>query len=87
LFGSDALGERGKRAEAVGTESTKGLLHTEESGSVADNNLGDNLIPLMALVGGTISVPKISDHTRTNIWVCERFLPVKFKIADKKISC
>ena len=57
--------------------------------------MADQLIPYMAL--GTINdkkesavrVAEITDHARTNIWVVENFLPVKFSIDENEriISC
>jgi RNA 3'-terminal phosphate cyclase (ATP) len=37
----------------------------------------------MALAGGgSFTTRMISMHTKTNIWVTEQFLPVKFKIEE-----
>lgn len=42
--------------------------------------MGDQIIPYLGLVGGKIKVSEITDHLKSNIWVVEKFLPVKFKI-------
>jgi RNA 3'-terminal phosphate cyclase (ATP) len=35
----------------------------------------------MALAdGGSFTVRELTEHTRTNIWLIEQFLPVKFKV-------
>ncbi|RLE39189.1 RNA 3'-phosphate cyclase [Candidatus Woesearchaeota archaeon] len=82
-IGADALGERGKPAEKVGTEAGKRLIEEISSGAPVDKHLADNLIPILALVGGRMKVSEISDHTRTNIYVVEKFLDVKFKIDEE----
>ncbi len=82
LIGADALGERGKPAETVGREAAHKLMETLQTEAAADVHLSDNLIPLLAFVGGTIKTARITDHTRANIYVCERFLDVRFKVND-----
>lgn len=83
ILGSDALGERGKRSEEVGKEAAEKLLKEINSKAPVDLHLADNLIPFLALVGGQIKVSKITNHTLTNIYVCEKFLDNKFDI-DKE---
>jgi len=73
-LGADSLGERGKRAETVGQEAADRLLKEIRSGAAVDSRLADNLIPFIALFGGSIRVSDITSHTRTNILVCEKFL-------------
>jgi RNA 3'-phosphate cyclase len=80
LAGGDALGERGKPAEAVGCEAAQKLRHTLSTEAAVDVHLADNLIPLLALVGGRIRTVGITDHIRANMYVCERFLDVRFKV-------
>jgi RNA 3'-phosphate cyclase len=85
-LGADVLGEKGKRAELVGQEAAQALLTEIESGAPLDPCLCDNLIPFLGLIGGRIKASDISDHTRTNIYVTEQFLPVKFDVSGKVIS-
>ena len=82
-IGADALGEKGKRAEIVGNESAKRLLTEISFEAPVDEYLSDNLIPFLALFGGTMKVAKISKHALTNIYVCENFLGKIFKV-DKE---
>ena len=82
LVGADALGERGKPAEAVGREAAHKLLETLHTEAAVDVHLADNLIPLLAFVGGKIKTARITDHIRANIYVCERFLDVQFKVDE-----
>jgi len=84
FVGADALGERGLRAEKVGAKAAKKLLSVLDSETIVDCHLADNLIPLLALVGGEIKTDKITGHIRSNIYVCEKFLDVKFLINEEK---
>jgi len=82
-LGADALGERGKPAEEVGKEASNKLIEEIESKAPVDSHTADNLIPFLALFGGQIKVSQITNHTKTNIWICEQFLDKKFEI-DKE---
>ncbi len=86
LLGADALGERGKAAELVGASAAHGLIGEIESGAAVDSHLADNLIPWLALAGGRMRISSLTLHTRTNIWVCERFLGKVFALKDNMIS-
>ncbi|MAH33330.1 RNA 3'-phosphate cyclase [archaeon] len=80
----DALGEKGKKAEDVGTEAAKNLVKKIESRAAVDKHLADQLIPFIGLFGGKIKVSEISNHTRTNIYATEKFLGNSFMIDEKR---
>jgi RNA 3'-phosphate cyclase len=82
LAGADALGRKGLRAEEVGAMAARKLLEIVDSGAAMGHHLADNLIPLIAVVGGTIKPDKITGHIRSNIYVCEQFLDVRFHIDE-----
>jgi len=82
LMGADALGERGLRAEKVGAAAAQNLLKILHSHAVINRHLADNLIPLLALVGGSIKTDKITGHIRSNIYVCEQFMDVIFTVDE-----
>jgi RNA 3'-terminal phosphate cyclase (ATP)/RNA 3'-terminal phosphate cyclase (GTP) len=86
VLGSDALGEIRKRAEEVGKEAAEHVVKTILKNSAVDRHAEDQLLPYMALAEGksAINVADITNHTRTNIWVIEKFLPVKFEIDEKE---
>lgn len=83
FLASSALGKKGKPAEVVGREAAKVLLSYLENKTM-DRHLGDQLIPYMALAKGKseIVVSKLTEHLKTNIWVCEKFLDSEFEIED-----
>ena len=87
ILGSDALIEKGKRSEEIGREAAERLMQEISSGAAVDHYLADQLIPFMGLLPGSeILCSKISEHTRTNIYVVEKFLKVKFLITGNKIK-
>ncbi len=74
IIGSDALGERGKKAEEVGKEAAENLLKEIKSLTPADVHLADQLIPFIALFGGEIKPVVETPHVLANRYVCEKFL-------------
>lgn len=79
-LGSDALGEKGVKAEEVGRLASEKLLEYARAEIVVDEHLQDNIIPLLGLFGGKIKTCRISNHTKSNIYVCEKFLNVEYNI-------
>jgi len=86
ILGTDERGEKGKLAERVGRDAAKKLIFEIESQSACDLHLADNLIPWLALLGGSIKTSQITQHTKTNIWVTEKFFGKIFSIEDNLIS-
>ena len=89
ILGSSALGDRQLRAEMVGEDAAKELIATIRADVPCDPHLADQLIPFLALCGGSLRTTELSDHLRSNIYVAEQFLPVKFVIDEemKSVSC
>ena len=83
ILGADALGEQGKSSEAVGEEAASRLAAEIESGACVDSYMCDNLIPLLGLIGGEIKTSGITEHTKTNIYVAEKFLKAKFYVDEE----
>jgi len=79
-IGANALGARGKPAEEVGKEAAEKLLKELNSNAAVDSHLSYQLIPFMALAKGKSEIlcPELSEHTKNNIAVAEKFLGVKF---------
>lgn len=87
ILGGDSLGELGKKAELVGEEAANNLIQDFEHGCI-DRFTSDQLLPYMALAGsGKFLSSKITDHVKTNTFVIEQFLEVKFNIKDKLVEC
>jgi RNA 3'-phosphate cyclase len=86
ILGADILGEKQKKAETVGNECANQLLKEIKSEAPVDSHLADHLIPFLALYGGEIKVAEITEHTKTNIHVCEQFTNTTFKIENNTIT-
>ena len=84
-IGSISLGERGKPAERVGSESVSRLLSQIKLGGPAvDKYSGDQLIPYVSLFGGEIEVSEITNHFLTNIEIVRRFVDVDFSFSGEE---
>ncbi len=85
LKGSCAPGKRGLPAENIGRNAAHHLIEELSSNTAVDIHLADQLIPYMGLAeGSSFTACTITEHTRTNIWVTEQFLGVKFNIEKEK---
>lgn len=84
IIGGNALGEIGKKAESVGEEAARDAINEFENGAV-DCRTADQLLPFFALAkGGSLRTSRITNHIRANIFVIEKFLPVKFFVDENK---
>jgi RNA 3'-terminal phosphate cyclase (ATP) len=85
VVGADALGERGKPAEKVGSEAAE-KLHTEiTSGCPFDRHMADIIIPYLAVANGRshVRVSQLTTHTLTNIKITELVSGVKFDVSGE----
>ncbi len=65
--GFDALGEPGKPAETVAADAVAdAAAFVENTTAAVDRHTADQLIPFLALAGGRIPVPEITDHIDTH---------------------
>ncbi|MEM0017050.1 MAG: RNA 3'-terminal phosphate cyclase [Candidatus Korarchaeum sp.] len=81
-IGADELGEKGKPSEVIGRNAALKLISEVKTGMAFDNHTGDMIIPYLAIARGLsrIGLSKLTRHAESNIWLVERFLPVKFRI-------
>ena len=88
VLGADVLGEIKKSSENVGKEAAEKMINQLESGFSMDPHAADQIIPYMALAKGPscITTQEITQHTLTNISICEKLLGVKFSVGKNKIS-
>lgn len=80
ILGASSLGELQKRAEVVGKEAAEHLLDELDPGLALDSHMGDQIIPYLALSGGTVTVSQVTLHTLTCAKICELFLDKKIEI-------
>jgi RNA 3'-terminal phosphate cyclase (ATP) len=71
--GFDALGERGKSAEEVGTEAAEAALAFHEGTGAVDRHTADQLVVFLALAGGRVAIPEATDHVRTGMDLVNEF--------------
>lgn len=84
--GFSSLGARGKRAERVGEEAADAFLRYVTRQGALDPHLADQVVLYMALAEGrsVATVAEVTEHLRTNIWVIEKFLLVRFDLREDK---
>lgn len=93
ILAGDSVGELGKPSEVIGEEAAFKLKEEMEYGSTVGNHLADQLIPFMALAKGKseIIAPDLTEHVKTNIWLCKKFLGSKFLTKEHgenfRVSC
>lgn len=86
-LGSTVYGELGKLAEKVGEECAISLMKHINSNAAFDKWMADQILMYMALAGHSrISAAEVTNHCKTNMWVIEKFLPVKFETKERMIS-
>jgi RNA 3'-phosphate cyclase len=83
-LGADALGKRGVPSEKIGETAANKLLDFLNTAAAIDPHLADNIIPLLAIVGGGIRTSEITGHILSNMYVCEKFLNVRFTVDMQK---
>ncbi len=86
VLGASALGSKGIPAERVGSDAAEALITELEGSGAVDIYAADQLVPILALMGGELTVRSLSSHTKTNLWLTEQFLNKKFCVEEQKKS-
>ncbi|QOS10551.1 RNA 3'-terminal phosphate cyclase [Haloferax gibbonsii] len=73
VAGFDAYGERGTPAETVGSRPADSLLDWLGGDAPVDRHMADQLLVWVALAGGRVRIPAVTDHVRTNLDVIRAF--------------
>ncbi|MDH4210152.1 MAG: RNA 3'-terminal phosphate cyclase [candidate division WOR-3 bacterium] len=93
LLGADAIGRRGKPAEEVGMDAANVLKAAVAAEACVDQWMVDQMVPFVALATHRsgmpceISIPSLTNHAQTNIWVVEKFLGVIFSVENDILKC
>lgn len=67
VAGFDALGEPGKSAESVASEAVSDVAtFVRNTTAAVDRHTADQLLVFLALVGGRLAVPELTDHIATS---------------------
>lgn len=83
-IGSQNIGEKGVPVEKIGRDSANELVKEIEKSTPVDRYLGDQLVPYLMFVRGKYRTSEITEHTKTNIYVCNLF-EEKIKIEENTI--
>lgn len=84
ILGADVLGEKGGSPQKIGFDAAHSLLSSMSSSACVDSRLADQLIPLLALFGGSMRCESITPHLKSNISVAEQFLGKCFAINENE---
>ncbi|MHA2611751.1 MAG: RNA 3'-terminal phosphate cyclase [bacterium JZ-2024 1] len=87
ILGADGIGELGKPAEKVASEATQILLEDLQTDSACDRFFSDQILPFLALFGGVIRVPQMTEHIRILLPVLEKLVSCRFSVSFPFISC
>lgn len=81
-LGSDAIGARGKRAEAVGADAGNRFVAVANSGACLDSNLADMLLPLLSLARGPsrVKVPEATTHLESGLQLARQFTSCAYSV-------
>ncbi len=66
LAGFDEVGEKGVPAERVAEDAVGRFVRWRDGPGVVDAHTADQLVPFVALAGGRVRIPRVTDHVRTN---------------------
>ena len=73
LAGFDALGERGRPAEEVGEAAAEAFDRFDAGAAVVDEHTADQVVLPLAVAGGTVAIPRTTDHVATNVDLLDAF--------------
>jgi RNA 3'-terminal phosphate cyclase (ATP) len=84
--GGDSIGERGKRAEAVGTEAAMRFLDSGVAEATVDPFLADMLVLPLALSKGRsrYRVARVTQHLLTNLHIVSEIVRCKYSIEQQQ---
>jgi RNA 3'-terminal phosphate cyclase (GTP) len=85
-IGGSALGAKEKAADDVGREAARALLDELNAGAAVDRHLTDQLVPFLALSGGSLVTSGITAHTRSTIYVAEQILGAEFDVEGLSVT-
>jgi len=87
-MGSDRAGRPGRSSESIGRYVAERFIEDVKTGAAVDRYIADQLIIYGGLADGVTrySVPHITEHVETNLWLIEEFLGAKTKIEGNLIE-
>ena len=85
-FGSSFVGQKHISAENVGESVATIFIKDWNNNGILDEFMTDQIIPFMALKSTEILTGPLTNHSKTNIWICKQFLETEFEIKNIKDS-
>jgi len=87
-MGADRAGRPGRSSESIGRYIAQNFVEDIKTGAAVDRYIADQLIIYAGLAEGTTrySIPRITEHVETNLWLIGEFLGSKAKIKDHLIE-
>lgn len=73
VAGFSALGERGRRSEDVAEATLTDFGQFHAGDAPVDEHMADQLLVLLAIAGGRVRIPRLTDHVRTNLELIAAF--------------
>ena len=88
IIGSDRAGRPERSSESIGRYVAQNLIEDIKKGATVDRYIADQLIIYAGLAEGVTrySVPLITEHVETNLWLIEEFLGAKTKVQGNLIE-
>jgi len=87
ILGADLLGERGVPSEHIGRKAAEKLIEEIRSDATLDVHMSDQIIPMVAICGGSFRCRQLTDHISLNIAISEQLTGRRFTQDGKVISC
>jgi RNA 3'-terminal phosphate cyclase (ATP) len=87
ILGADQLGERGVPSERIGQRAAEKLITELRSQATLDIHMADQIIPFLALFGGSFRCREITDHIRINMAIAEQITQRHFAQRDGRVIC
>ena len=87
-IGADRAGRPGRNSESIGRYVAQSLIEDVKTDATVDGYIADQLIIYAGLAEGITrySIPGITEHVETNLWLIEEFLGAKTRISSNIIE-
>lgn len=87
-IGSDRAGRPGRSSESIGRYVAQNFVEDVTTGAAVDRYVADQLIIFAGLADGITrySVPYITEHVETNLWLIEEFLGAETRLDDNVLE-
>jgi len=87
-LGSDRAGRPGRSSESIGRYVAERFIEDVKTGAAVDRYIADQLIIYAGLAEGVIrySIPRVTEHVETNLWLIEEFLGARTRIDGNLIE-